>query len=290
MSGRRSTSSAAGATSRRPPARRASRAAARARGRRRACDGAEHVELLVAADQRRREPGDAARARLLDRGPREPCRHRLGLALRVDVGRALVLDRRCSSRTASARRRAPCRGSACCCRRAATLTASPLTISSPRAAASRPATTSPVLTPMRRPTSAPWRSRTRSANAPNRAWTASAARTARSGSSSCACGIAEHGQDRVADELLGRPAVSLDLAVDELEELALELADLLGVEPLGECRRAREVGEEDGDDAALLPVVRDRPPRRAPRRSAVPQLEQNASVAGCSAPQPGHVT
>ena len=68
----------------------------------------------------------------------------------------------------------------------------------------------------------------------------------------------EHGQDRVAYELLGRPAVSLDLAVDELEELALELAELLGIEPLGERRRAGEVGKEDGDDAAFLSVVRDR--------------------------------
>jgi hypothetical protein len=72
----------------------------------------------------------------------------------------------------------------------------------------------------------------------------------------------EHRHDRVTHELLGRSAEPLHLAVHELEELPLELADVLGIEPLAERRGAREVGEEDGDDAALLPVVHDRGPLR----------------------------
>ncbi len=79
-------------------------------------------------------------------------------------------------------------GSARCCRRAPTLTASPVTMSSPRAAASCPATTSPVLTPIRRPTSTPWRSRITRASRWKRSRIASAARTARSASSPWASG------------------------------------------------------------------------------------------------------
>ena len=83
----------------------------------------------------------------------------------------------------------------------------------------------------------------------------------------------ENGEHRVAGELLGGAAVALDLRVDQVEELALELAHILGIESLAECRRAGEVGEEDGHDAALLPVLdglrllcERRPAGRAERR------------------------
>src|SRR5262245_34245911 len=84
------------------------------------------------------------------------------------------------------------------------------------------------------------------------------------GGSNCSLGVVlvrlrdtEDGEHGVARELLGRPAESLDLRVDQLEELALELPDFLRVDLLSEGSRPRKVGEEDGDDAALLPFVHD---------------------------------
>ncbi len=73
-------------------------------------------------------------------------------------------------------------GSAACCRRAATLTASPVTRKS--RPMSEPVATTPVLTPTRRIRSWPWRR----AMPVSRDRMPSAARTARSGSSSCAVG------------------------------------------------------------------------------------------------------
>ena len=57
--------------------------------------------------------------------------------------------------------------------------------------------------------------------------------------------------DRVADELLDRPAVAADDVAGEVEVAGQELAGVLGVAPLGERREADEVGEQDGDEAAL---------------------------------------
>jgi hypothetical protein len=65
---------------------------------------------------------------------------------------------------------------------------------------------------------------------------------------------AEDGHHRIADELLRDPAVALDLAVEELEQLTLELAYVLGVELLAERRRPGEVGKEHAHDSPLLPV------------------------------------
>ena len=67
--------------------------------------------------------------------------------------------------------------------------------------------------------------------------------------------VAEDGEHGVPGELLGRAAEALDLGVDQVEELPQELADVLRVEQLAERSRAREVGEENGDDAPLLPLV-----------------------------------
>ncbi len=64
---------------------------------------------------------------------------------------------------------------------------------------------------------------------------------------------AEHGHDRVADELLHRTSVRFE---DRLH--ALEIAGKQGAHGLGVCRlpqrgRAGDVAEEDGDGLALLP-------------------------------------
>ena len=62
----------------------------------------------------------------------------------------------------------------------------------------------------------------------------SAARTARSASSSCGDRRAPHGHDRVADELLDGAPVPLDHRAAGVEVAGQELADLLGVAALGE--------------------------------------------------------
>ena len=98
----------------------------------------------------------------------------------------------------------------------------------------------------------------------------------------------EHGQDGVADELLGDPSVVLDLGVDELEELTLNGPHVLGIEPFAEGSRPCEIGEEHGDDAPLFLVGADGA-RRAPAWSGVPHVEQNATDARCSDPHAGHV-
>jgi hypothetical protein len=56
---------------------------------------------------------------------------------------------------------------------------------------------------------------------------------------------------RVADELLHRAAVERDQALAAVEVAREELAHLLGVARLGERGKADQVGEEDGDQAAL---------------------------------------
>ena len=63
---------------------------------------------------------------------------------------------------------------------------------------------------------------------------------------------AEHGHDRVADELLHRAAVALEHGLDGLEVAPHDAAEELGVEPLAERGRPGDVGEEDGDDLARL--------------------------------------
>ncbi len=84
----------------------------------------------------------------------------------------------------------------------------------------------------------------------------SAARTARSASSSCACGTPNTARIASPMNFSRDAAVALDLGVHELEELALERTNVLGLEPLAERRRAGEIGEEDRDDAPLL-VLRE---------------------------------
>ena len=59
------------------------------------------------------------------------------------------------------------------------------------------------------------------------------------------------GHHGVADELLDRPAVALDRRSCGFEVAREQLADVLGVTSLREGRVPDEVGEEDGDEAAL---------------------------------------
>ena len=109
---------------------------------------------------------------------------------------------------------------------------SPLTISSPRAAASRPETTSPVLTPIRSPTSASCRSAIRAAKPANRRGQRAPCQHGSLGVVLVRLRHAEHRQDGVADELLGHAAEALDVTVDEREQLTLQLANLLRIEAL----------------------------------------------------------
>jgi hypothetical protein len=57
------------------------------------------------------------------------------------------------------------------------------------------------------------------------------------------------GHDRVADELLDRPAVAGDHLGCEVEVAGEQLPCVLGVAALGECREPDEVCEEDGHEA-----------------------------------------
>ena len=95
---------------------------------------------------------------------------------------------------------------------------------------------------------------------------------------------AEHGHDRVADELLHRTAVALDL---------LAQARMVGADaapgrppgrPLGGGGEADQVAEEHRDDLALLE-------RQGPRASAsgAAQNGQNGNSPGSSLPQDGQV-
>ena len=75
---------------------------------------------------------------------------------------------------------------------------------------------------------------------------------------------AEDGHDRVADELLDRPAVRLDDGLHALEVAGQHSAERLRVGRLAERGRAGDVAEEDGDGLALLARGR----RGLERRSA----------------------
>ena len=63
---------------------------------------------------------------------------------------------------------------------------------------------------------------------------------------------AEHGHDRVADELLHRSPVTLDRRPCRLEVLGHHGSHRLGVELLAEARRSSDVAEEHGHDLPLL--------------------------------------
>ena len=64
-------------------------------------------------------------------------------------------------------------------------------------------------------------------------------------------GRAPDGHHRVADELLDGATVPCDHVRRDLEVEAQGLADVLGVPLLGKRGEAHEIGEQDGDEAAL---------------------------------------
>ena len=133
-----------------------------------------------------------------------------------------------------------------------------------------PATTAPVLTPIR-------------ASSPSSCTTSrssTADRTARRASSSFADGNPEHRHHRVTDELLHRPAVTLEHAARRLVVPVHQRPQRLGVGPLADRRRARQVAEQHRDDLAHL----SRLPLGA---SGAPQAGQNTNVVRALAPALG---
>src|SRR6059058_126413 len=143
------------------------------------------------------------------------------------------VDRYVSSPT-----RMPFVGAASCIRDAV-LTTSPATTPSPFAAVAESVTSaSPVLTAIRT-----LRSRSESAAfiVSTALHIASAARTARSGSSPWDTGTPKTG---ITDELLDRSAERLDLAADPREVGRQDRAHILRVELLGPSREPDEVGKE----------------------------------------------
>ena len=142
---------------------------------------------------------------------------------------------------------------------------------------------SPVSTPARAAIVGP-RDRTASTRS-------SAARTARSASSSRATGRAPDGHHRVADELLDGAAVARDDLRREVEVARQQLPDVLRVAVLGERREAHEVREQDRHEAslglrglALAGTGEDRGGRPA---TGVPHSAQNFAPATTGAPHPG---
>ena len=124
------------------------------------------------------------------------------------------------------------------------LTTSPEAMPSPSAGlASSETRASPVVIP----------TRSSSASSSAKSRIARAARTARSGSSSCATWCAEERHHRVADELLDRAAVALELGAHALVVGAEYRLDVLGIERLGLRREPDEVAEDDRDDLPLSP-------------------------------------
>ncbi len=66
---------------------------------------------------------------------------------------------------------------------------------------------------------------------------------------------AEDRHDGVADVLVDRPAVALDLVRERAEERRQDPPEVLGVEALGERRGAGDVGEQHRDQSAILTQV-----------------------------------
>ena len=160
------------------------------------------------------------------------------------------------------------------CSRAAVLTTSPAAIPSPSAGRAPSATSaSPVLTrdPHLELVAPPAIAQSR---------IASAARTARSGSSSCATGAPKTAITASPMNFSTVPPKRSSSVAQARVVRREQRAHVLGVELLGAGREADEVGEEHRDDLALLA-------RAAPAASsAAPQALQNRAVPG-SRPQLG---
>src|SRR5204862_5982860 len=75
---------------------------------------------------------------------------------------------------------------------------------------------------------------------------------------------AEEGDNGVADELLHRPAVPLELVPQPSVVRREHRPDVLRIELLRARGEAHQVGEQDGDDLALLARRRTRRTKRSP--------------------------
>jgi hypothetical protein len=93
---------------------------------------------------------------------------------------------------------------------------------------------------------------------------------------------AEDGHHGVADELLNRAGMPLELVADASVVRGEQLANVLGVEPLGLGGEANEVDEDNGDVLSLLGE------RRSTSCSGAAQALQKRAPSGLSWPQAGH--
>ena len=137
-------------------------------------------------------------------------------------------------------------GTAACSRRAATLTASPLTKELP--SRGRPTTTSPVFTPGAKGELA-LEERLQAAAHRKRAVERALRVVLERG------GSAERGHHRIAGELLHRASGALDLRRHRLVEAVERRTRALGILRACQRRRADEIGEQHGRE---LPLVRRR--------------------------------
>jgi hypothetical protein len=99
-----------------------------------------------------------------------------------------------------------------------------------------------------------------------------AARTARSGSSSWTTGAPKSRHHRVADELLDRAAVALELRAEARMVRRQQSAHVLRVELFGPRGEADEVDEHDRDDLSLLARLRGLRDEQRAAHPAVPEL------------------
>ena len=98
---------------------------------------------------------------------------------------------------------------------------------------------------------------------------------------------AEDAHDRVADELLDRAAVALELLADALVVRREDRADVLRIELLGTSGEADEVDEQDGDDAALLAGPPGLGERRAARVAELREVGVLLAAARAGRARPG---
>ena len=136
------------------------------------------------------------------------------------------------------------------CNRAATLTTSPIAVYSV-VPATVPTTTSPVFTPMRR-CNGPSMSTCAWTNWSSVSCSWSAARIARSASSSCAIGAPNSARMASPSTLSIVPPNDSMSTIRRWKAASIETLQPFRIEMLRQARVADDVGEQDGDDASLL--------------------------------------
>jgi hypothetical protein len=95
---------------------------------------------------------------------------------------------------------------------------------------------------------------------------------------------AEDGHDRVADELLERPSVALELRAHQLELWPDRRPDVFRVTAVAETGRVDQIGEEHRHDLALLAATAvDSRPTRGAESGAFGQLGAALAARGHAA-------